>query len=329
MNFPALRSRRLRSSSTMRRLVRENRLSVNDLVYPMFIAEGKNKKDEIASMPGILRQTIDNAISEVEEVVKLAIPAICLFGIPDGKDPEATSAYDIDGVIQVAITEIKMRFPDLLVVADTCLCEYTSHGHCGIVMNGKVVNDPSIELLSKVAVSQARAGADIIAPSDMLDGRVESIRWALDNAGFQDIPIMSYAVKYASAFYGPFRDAAQSAPEFGDRKTYQMDSANAIEAAKEIQQDVAEGADIIMIKPAMSYLDIVYMAKEITDLPVATYNVSGEYAMIKAAAQNGWIDEKKVAMEALLSMKRAGADIIFTYFAKDVAKWLKEEYGTI
>lgn len=329
MNFPALRSRRLRSSSTMRRLVRENRLSVNDLVYPMFIAEGKNKKDQIASMPGIYRQTIDNAIHEVEEVVKLGIPAVCLFGIPDGKDPEATSAYDIDGVIQVAITEIKRRFPDLLVVADTCLCEYTSHGHCGIVMNGKVVNDPSIELLSKVAVSQARAGADIIAPSDMLDGRVESIRWALDNEGFQDIPIMSYAVKYASAFYGPFRDAAQSAPEFGDRKTYQMDSANAIEAAKEINQDVSEGADIIMIKPAMSYLDIVYMAKEMTDLPVATYNVSGEYAMIKAAAQNGWIDEKKVAMEALLSMKRAGADIIFTYFAKDVARWLKEEYGTI
>lgn len=329
MNFPALRSRRLRSSDTMRRLVRENTLSINDLVYPMFIAEGKNKKDAIASMPGIYRQTIDNAIYEVEEVVKAGIPAVCLFGIPDGKDPEASSALDMDGVIQVAITEIKRRFPNLLVVADTCLCEYTSHGHCGIVINGKVVNDPSIELLSRVAVSQARAGADIIAPSDMLDGRVESIRWALDDEGFQDVPIMSYAVKYASAFYGPFRDAAQSAPEFGDRKSYQMDPANAIEAAKEINQDVVEGADIIMIKPAMAYLDIVYMAKEMTDLPVATYNVSGEYAMIKAAAQNGWIDERKVAMEALLSMKRAGADVIFTYFALDVARWLKEEYGTI
>lgn len=329
MNFPALRSRRLRASSTMRRLVRENTLSINDFVYPMFISEGRNKKDEIPSMPGIYRQTIDNAIREVEEAVKLGIPAVCLFGIPDGKDPEASSAFDMDGVIQVAITEIKRRFPELLIIADTCLCEYTSHGHCGIVINGKVVNDPSIELLSKVAVSQARAGADIIAPSDMLDGRVESIRWALDDEGFQDVPIMSYAVKYASAFYGPFRDAAQSAPEFGDRKTYQMDSANAIEATKEINQDVAEGADIIMIKPAMAYLDIVYMAKEMIDLPVATYNVSGEYAMIKAAAQNGWIDERKVAMEALLSMKRAGADIIFTYFALDAARWLKEEYGTI
>lgn len=328
MNFPSVRSRRLRSSETIRRLVRETKLSVDDLVYPMFIAEGKNKKTEIDSMPGIFRQSIDNALFEIEDVVKLGIPAVCLFGIPDGKDPEATSAYDIDGVIQVAITEIKRRFPELIVIADTCLCEYTSHGHCGIVIDQKVVNDPSIELLGKVALSQAQAGADIVAPSDMLDGRVEVIRWALDNAGFENTPIMSYAVKYASAFYGPFREAAQSAPGFGDRKTYQMDYANSREAAREIIQDVTEGADIIMIKPAIAYLDIVAMAKEIADVPVAAYNVSGEYAMVKAAAQKGWIDEKKVIEETLVSIKRAGADIIFTYFARDVARWMKEENGT-
>ena len=327
MNFPSVRSRRLRANKTIRRMVRENNLSVNDLVYPMFISEGKNKKTEIESMPGIFRQTIDNALPEIEELVKLDIPAVCLFGIPDGKDPEASSAYDIDGVIQVAITEIKRRFPDLLVIADTCLCEYTSHGHCGIAINDKIVNDPSIELLSKVALSQAQAGADIVAPSDMMDGRVEAIRWQLDNAGYENVPIMSYAVKYASCFYGPFREAAKSPPSFGDRKTYQMDPANSKEAIKEITQDVSEGADIIMIKPAMAYLDIITLANDLIDLPIATYNVSGEYSMVKAASKNGWIDEKKMVMEMMISMKRAGADIIFTYFAKDIARWLKEENG--
>lgn len=329
MSFPSIRPRRLRSNETIRRLVRENRLSIDDLVYPMFIAEGKNKKSEIESMPGIFRQSIDNAIHEIDEVVKLNIPAICLFGIPDGKDLDATSAFDIDGVIQVAITEIKKRFPDLLVITDTCLCAYTSHGHCGIVVNGKVVNDPSVEVLGKVALSQARAGADIVAPSDMLDGRVEVIRWTLDNAGFEHVPIISYAVKYASSFYNPFRDAATSTPAFGDRKTYQMDFANSREVITEIEQDIAEGADIIMIKPALAYLDIVSLAKELTSVPVATYNVSGEYAMVKAASQKAWIDERKTVMEMLISMKRAGADIIFTYFAKDAAKWLREENGTV
>jgi len=328
MNFPAVRSRRLRSNVTMRRMIRENKLSVDDLVYPMFISEGKNAKVEVGSMPGIYRQTIDNALHEIEEVVKLGIPAICIFGIPDGKDPEATSAFDIDGVVQVAITEVKKSFPELLIIADTCLCEYTSHGHCGIVINGNIVNDPTIELLARVAVSQAQAGADILAPSDMMDGRIETIRFALDNAGYEHIPLMSYAVKYASSFYSPFRDAAQSAPSFGDRKSYQMDCANAREAMKEINQDIAEGADIIMIKPAISYLDIVSMVRDIAEIPIAAYNVSGEYSMIKAAAEKGWIDEKKVVQETLLSIKRAGADIIFTYFAKDLAKWLHEENGS-
>lgn len=329
MNFPLLRSRRLRSSDTIRKLVRETYLTVNDLVYPMFILEGKNKKTAIDSMPGIFRQSIDKALYEIEELVNLGIPAICLFGIPDGKDPEASSAFDIDGVIQVALTEIKKRFKELVIITDVCLCEYTNHGHCGIVFNGKVVNDPSVDVLAKVAVSQARAGADIVAPSDMMDGRVEGIRWALDNAGFENIPIMSYAVKYASSFYAPFRDAAMSTPNFGNRKTYQMDFANYREAVKEINQDISEGADIIMIKPALAYSDIISTAREITDVPIACYNVSGEYSMIKAASQNNWINEKDVVSEIMYSLKRAGADIIFTYFAKDLAKWLKEDNGTL
>jgi porphobilinogen synthase len=329
MNFPEIRPRRLRTNKTIRRLVRENKVSIDDLVYPMFIAEGKNEKKEISSMPGIYRQTIDHAVQEIEEVVQLGIPAICLFGIPAGKDPEASSAFDTDGVIQIALTEIKKQFKDLVVITDTCLCEYMNHGHCGIVMKDKVLNDPSIELLAKVALSQARAGADMIAPSDMMDGRVEVIRWTLDNAGFEHIPIMSYAVKYASAFYGPFRDAADSAPAFGDRKSYQMDSANSREALKEISLDIAEGADILMIKPALAYLDIIHQAREMTDQPIAAYNVSGEYAMVKAAAANGWLDERKVVTESMLCIKRAGADIIFTYFAKDIARWIREEYGTI
>jgi porphobilinogen synthase len=329
MTFPSIRPRRLRLNPVLRKMVRENALSTNDLVYPMFISEGKNKKDGIPSMPGIYRQTIDHALNEIEEVIKLGIPAICLFGIPDGKDPEASSAFDQDGVIQVALTEIKKNFSEILVITDTCLCEYMNHGHCGIVMKNQVINDPSVELLAKVALSQARAGADIVAPSDMLDGRVEAIRWVLDNEGFEHIPIMSYAVKYASAFYGPFREAAQSAPAFGDRNSYQMDSANSREAIKEISLDVAEGADILMIKPALAYLDIVSKAKELTDIPVAAYNVSGEYAMIKAASDKGWIDERKIVTETLISIKRAGADIIFTYFAKEAARWIKEENGTL
>lgn len=329
MSFPSVRPRRLRQNSVIRRLVRENRLSIDDLVYPMFIAEGKNKKYEIESMPGIYRQTIDNALFEIEEAIKLGIPAICLFGIPDGKDPEANSAYDQDGVIQVALTEIKRRFSEILVITDTCLCGYMNHGHCGMVMREKVLNDPSIEMLGRVALSQARAGADIVAPSDMLDGRVESIRWMLDNEGYENVLIMSYAVKYASSFYSPFRDAAESAPSFGDRKTYQMDPANSREALKEVSLDILEGADILMIKPALAYLDIVSQTKEITDLPVASYNVSGEYSMVKAAANRGWIDERKVVEEILLSIKRAGADIIFTYHALEMARWLKEEDGTI
>ena len=329
MTFPSIRPRRLRLNPVLRKMVRENALSTNDLVYPMFISEGKNKKDGIPSMPGIYRQTIDHALNEIEEVIKLGIPAICLFGIPDGKDPEASSAFDQDGVIQVALTEINKNFSEILVITDTCLCEYMNHGHCGIVMKNQVINDPSVELLAKVALSQARAGADIVAPSDMLDGRVEAIRWVLDNEGFEHIPIMSYAVKYASAFYGPFREAAQSAPAFGDRNSYQMDSANSREAIKEISLDVAEGADILMIKPALAYLDIVSKAKELTDIPVAAYNVSGEYAMIKAASDKGWIDERKIVTETLISIKRAGADIIFTYFAKEAARWIKEENGTL
>lgn len=325
MSFPQVRPRRLRINEPIRKLVRENNLSINDLVYPMFIQEGKNIKVQIDSMPGIFRQTIDKALFEIEEVVKLGINAICLFGIPDGKDMEATSAYDIDGVIQIAVTEIKRRFPNLIVITDTCLCEYTSHGHCGVVVNGKILNDPTLEILSRIAVSQAQAGADIVAPSDMMDGRVETIRWALDNAGYENVLILSYAVKYASCFYAPFRQAALSEPSFGDRKTYQMDYANKNEALKEIEQDILEGADIIMIKPALSYLDIVSMAKENTLLPVAAYNVSGEYSMIKAASEKGWIDEKKAVIEMTTSIKRAGADIIFTYFAKDLAKWLKDD----
>jgi len=318
------RHRRLRQSATMRSLVREHHLRVDDLIYPLFVAEGNDIKKEVSSMPGVYQLSLDHLMEEVEEVVSLGIKAVLLFGIPLEKDEVGSQAYHDHGIVQEATRFIKKHYPDLIVVADTCLCEYTSHGHCGIVENGEVLNDPSLELLVKAAVSQAKAGADIIAPSNMMDGFVAAIRAGLDEAGFEHVPIMSYAVKYASAFFGPFREAAESAPQFGDRKSYQMDPANRLEALREAESDVREGADFLMVKPGLPYLDIVRDIKNHFHLPVVVYNVSGEYSMVKAAAQNGWIDEKAVVMEMLTGMKRAGADIIITYHAKDAARWLKE-----
>lgn len=316
------RHRRLRSSNAMRELVRETKLQVEDLIYPLFVIEGKEIKHEVPSMPGVFQLSLDYLADEMEEIQKLGIKAVMLFGIPEEKDAEGTGAYDDQGIIQEATRLIKKRYPELLVVADTCLCEYTSHGHCGVIRHQDVDNDASLKLLAETAVSQAKAGADIIAPSNMMDGYVAVIRQALNEAGFTHIPIMAYAVKYASAFYGPFRDAADSTPEFGDRKTYQMDPANRLEAIREAESDVAEGADFIIVKPALSYLDIVRDVRETVNLPVVAYNVSGEYSMVKAAAIQGWIDEEAIVMEKLLAMKRAGAGLILTYFAKDVAKWL-------
>lgn len=318
------RHRRLRQSAAMRSLVREHHLRMDDLIYPLFVAEGNDIKKEVSSMPGVYQLSLDHLMEEVEEVVSLGIKAVLLFGIPLEKDEVGSQAYHDHGIVQEATRFIKKHYPDLIVVADTCLCEYTSHGHCGIVENGEVLNDPSLELLVKAAVSQAKAGADIIAPSNMMDGFVAAIRAGLDEAGFEHVPIMSYAVKYASAFFGPFREAAESAPQFGDRKSYQMDPANRLEALREAESDVREGADFLMVKPGLPYLDIVRDIKNHFHLPVVVYNVSGEYSMVKAAAQNGWIDEKAVVMEMLTGMKRAGADIIITYHAKDAARWLKE-----
>jgi porphobilinogen synthase len=309
----------------MRTLVRETELLARDLVYPLFATGGENVKNPIGSMPGVYQLSVDNILREGEACLKLGIPAVILFGIPAYKDEKGTSSYDPDEAVQRATVALKREYPELLVITDVCQCEYTSHGHCGIIEDGDVKNDPTLNLLAKTALSHARAGADIVAPSDMMDGRVAAIRSALDEHGFEDIPIMSYAVKYASAFYGPFRDAAGSAPQFGDRRSYQMDPANIREALKEVEQDLAEGADMLMVKPALSYMDVIRAVKEMTNVPLAVYNVSGEYAMIKAAAQNDWIDEKRVVLEMLLSMKRAGADMILTYFAKDAAAWLKEE----
>lgn len=325
MNLSFNRHRRLRQSPAMRALVRENHLHIDDLIYPLFVVEGKNIRNEITSMPNVFQLSLDNLLPEIEEVVSLGIKSVLLFGIPNEKDECGTGAFHDHGIVQEATRLIKKHHPELIVVADTCLCEYTSHGHCGVVEEGKVLNDPSLKLLVDTAVSQARAGADIIAPSNMMDGFVTAIRAGLDEAGFTEVPIMSYAVKYSSAFYGPFRDAAESTPQFGDRKTYQMDPANRLEAFREAESDVAEGADFIIVKPGMPYLDIVRDIKNNFTLPVVIYNVSGEYSMVKAAAANGWIDEKPVVMEMLLGMKRAGADIIITYHAKDVARWLKEE----
>ncbi len=326
MGFPVVRARRLRSSENMRRLVRENRLTTDDLIYPLFVTNGEGVNNPVASMPGVSQQSVDNVLKEVDEVVKLGIPGVLLFGIPAYKDPQGSSAYDENEAVQRAIREIKQKYPDLLVIPDLCMCEYTSHGHCGILdEKGNVLNDQTIEVLAKIALSYAVAGADMVAPSDMMDGRVAAIRKALDANGYSNIPIMSYSAKYASGFYGPFRDVAESTPQFGDRRGYQMDPANSDEALKEVWLDVEEGADIVMVKPALPYLDIIRRIKDEFNMPVAAYNVSGEFAMVKAAAQNGWLDEKRVVMEALTGMKRAGADIVITYHAKDVAKWLKEE----
>ncbi len=320
--FPQLRLRRLRRTESLRALVRENRVDIGDLIYPMFIAEGKGIKREIASMPGIFHFSPDRLPPEVEEIAGLKIPAVLLFGLPEDKDEAGSAAYHPEGVIQQAIRAIKQAVPELIVVTDVCLCEYTSHGHCGVVADGHVDNDRTLTLLARMALSHAEAGADIVAPSDMMDGRVKVIREALDGKGQQHIPILSYAAKYASAFYGPFREAAESTPQFGDRRSYQMDPPNLREALREIEQDINEGADIVMIKPALAYLDVIRKVRDTFDYPLAAYNVSGEYAMVKAAAQRGWLDEKPIVMEILTAIKRAGADIIFTYHAKDVAQWL-------
>lgn len=319
------RHRRLRSSDALRRMVRETHLSVNDLIYPIFVVEGENIKEEISSMPGVYHLSLDLLDEEMREIHELGIPAVIVFGVPEHKDEQGSEAYNDQGIVQKAIRLIKQKYPDIVVLADNCLCQYTSHGHCGVVHNGEILNDPSLELLVKTAVSQAKAGADIIAPSNMMDGFVAAIRKGLDEAGFSHIPIMSYAVKYASSFYGPFREAAHSTPQFGDRKTYQMDPANIREALREARSDVEEGADFLMVKPALAYMDVIKAIRDHFDLPVVAYNVSGEYSMVKAAARNGWIDERKVVLEMLLGMKRAGADLILTYFAKDVARWLREE----
>ena len=324
MPFPATRMRRLRKSGVLRDLVRETELDVRRLVYPMFVVLGLEGREPIAAMPGIDRLSISAAVEEAGEAARLGIPAVLLFGVPAEKDAEGTGAYDDEGVVQLATRAIKDAHPDLVVVTDVCLCEYTDHGHCGIVRDdGQVDNDASIELLARTAVSQARAGADVIAPSDMMDGRVGSIRAALDEEGFSDTPIVAYSAKFASAFYGPFREAADSAPAFGDRRAYQMDPANAREAVREALLDVEEGADAVMVKPALPYLDVIRRVKDETRLPVAAYNVSGEYAMIKAASAAGMLDERAAVLETLTGIRRAGADIVITYHAKDVATWLR------
>jgi len=320
--FPQLRLRRLRRTEPLRALVRENRVEVGDFIYPIFVVEGQGIKQEITSMPGIFRYSPDQLAPEVEEIARLKIPAVLLFGIPEHKDETGSSAYHPEGVIQQAIRAIKKAVPELIVITDVCLCEYTSHGHCGIVDNGYVDNDQTLAFLAKMALSHVEAGADIVAPSDMMDGRVKAIRQALDEKGSQHIPILSYAAKYGSAFYGPFREAAGSAPQFGDRRAYQMDPANVREALREVEQDIAEGADIIMIKPALAYLDVIRRVRDTFNYPLAAYNVSGEYAMVKAAAQQGWLEERQVVLEILTAIKRAGADIILTYHAKDVSQWL-------
>jgi porphobilinogen synthase len=324
--FPAQRLRRTRRTTALRGLVRETRLSPSDFVYPIFVTVGEDVKKPVSSMPGVFQLSINHAVAEAQRAHGLEIPAILLFGVPDEKDEAASGAYDPEGVVQLATRAIKEAVPKLLVITDVCLCEYMSHGHCGVVEKGtgQILNDISLELLARTAASQAEAGADIVAPSDMMDGRVAAIRSELDREGFENTPIMAYAAKYASAFYGPFREAAESAPAFGDRRTYQMDPANAREALLEVELDVEEGADIVMVKPALPYLDVVRRVKETTNLPVAAYSVSGEYAMIKAAAQNGWLDERVVVLEALTGIKRAGAEIIISYHALDVARWLSE-----
>ncbi|MDQ3923695.1 MAG: porphobilinogen synthase [Actinomycetota bacterium] len=324
MAFPTQRLRRTRRTSSLRAIVRETELSSKDFVYPIFVAAGEDVRNPIASMPGIFQLSINHAVEEARRAHDLGISGVLLFGIPEVKDEAASGAYDPEGVVQLATRAIKDVLPDLLVVTDVCLCEYTSHGHCGIVdkERGEVLNDLSLELLARTAASQAEAGADVVAPSDMMDGRVAALRSELDREGFEEVPIMAYSAKYASAFYGPFREAAESAPQFGDRRGYQMDPANAREALREVALDIEEGADIVMVKPALPYLDVVRRVCETTNLPVAAYNVSGEYSMLKAAVENGWLDEERAVLEALTGIKRAGAEVIISYHAPDVARWL-------
>ncbi len=322
MYYPSYRMRRLRRTPAIRRMMRETTLSVDDLIYPLFVIAGENVKNPISSMPGCFQLSIGNLLAEVREVAGLGIPAILLFGIPAHKDSAATGAYDSEGVVQMAVRAIKDEFPELVVITDVCLCEYMDHGHCGVIQDGEVVNDVTLELLAKMAITHADSGADIVAPSDMMDGRVAAIRGALDDEGLSDTIIMSYSSKFASAFYGPFREAAESAPAFGDRKSYQMDPANGEEAVREALLDIEEGADIIMVKPALPFLDVIHAVKQETKFPLAAYNVSGEYAMIKAAAANGWLDEERAVLEAITGIKRAGADLIITYHAKDLVRWL-------
>jgi porphobilinogen synthase len=323
-NFPDVRLRRTRQNESLRGLVRETRLSVEQLIYPLFVAEGLSQPREIVSMPGIMQWPLEELGREVERIAQLGIPAVLLFGIPNEKDEAGSQAYHPDGIIQQAVRLIKAETPGMVVVTDVCLCEYTSHGHCGLVRNDVVLNDESLGLLASMALSQVEAGADLVAPSDMMDGRVGAIRRTLDVHGFSSTPIMAYSAKYASGFYGPFREAAGSAPQFGDRRSYQMDPGNVREALREVDLDIAEGADIVMVKPALAYLDVIQQVRNRCDLPIAAYNVSGEYAMIKAAAQQGWLDERRVTMEVLTGIKRAGADMIITYFAPLVAQWLNE-----
>lgn len=322
MYYPSYRMRRLRRTPAIRDLVRETKLQLDDLVYPLFVVAGENVKNPVSSMPGVFQLSIANLLPEVREVVRLGIKAVLLFGIPAHKDPAATGAYDPEGIVQLAVRALKDEFPELVVITDVCLCEYTDHGHCGVVQEGEVLNDVTLELLAKMAITHAESGADIVAPSDMMDGRVAAIRNALDDEGLTDTIVMSYSSKFASAFYGPFREAAESAPAFGDRKTYQMDPANLEEAVRESLLDIEEGADIIMVKPALPFLDVIHAVKQETRFPLAAYNVSGEYAMIKAAAANGWLDEQRAVLEAVTGIKRAGADLIITYHAKDIAGWI-------
>ena len=324
MSFPLHRPRRLRRTEKLRELVREHRLNASGFIYPMFVCPGTKVRNEIGAMPGVYQQSADQIVEECREVEALGISGVILFGLPESKDPRGESSLAKDGVVQRAIEGIKKAKLDLVVITDVCLCEYTDHGHCGVIENGEVVNDETLEILSEQALSHARAGADLVAPSDMMDGRVGAIRRRLDENGFEHVGIMAYSVKYCSGFYGPFREAAQSAPQFGDRRSYQMDSANGNEALKEVELDLEEGADIVMVKPALAYLDIIRRVRERFDVPVAAYNVSGEYSMVKAAAAKGWIDEKRVVFEILTGIQRAGAEIILTYHAKDVAKWLEE-----
>jgi porphobilinogen synthase len=321
-SYPTKRLRRLRYNPLIRDMVRETELSKNDLIYPLFVVPGEKIKKEVKSMPGVFQLSIENLVKECKEVASLGIPAVILFGIPEHKDEKGSEAYDPNGIIQKAVRAIKSEVKNLIVITDVCMCEYTSHGHCGLLKGEEILNDETVELLAKEALTHAQAGADIIAPSDMMDGRVAAIRKILDDNGFEKIPIMSYAAKYASGYYGPFRDAAESAPAFGDRRSHQMDTANALEALREVESDIEEGADIIMVKPAGPYLDIIRRVKDKFGMPTSAYQVSGEYAMIKAAGQNGWIDEERVMVESLTAIKRAGADMFLTYFAKDAARWI-------